>query len=234
MPGYVMHLAVAEEIIKNCNIEDKIVADSLRFGSVIPDFVHNNDKRITHFWSDSNYKDFVRKPDLKAFLKKYDGMLDNTFVFGYYAHLFFDYMYVTEYWKKHFAFYDENMNPTSRYDKVEKVKLLDENVVVLRNDLFSKDMYYGDYDRINDYIVDRFGVTTLDLHPDLIQNLKLIEETNIDYDASNLQDIVNFIGKCKYKGIKPKTEVLKLYELEEMIIFVANKLSTQYKKEVGM
>ena len=90
MPGYVMHLAACEEIIRRCKITDERFKAFFRIGNIIPDVKDRNKKKDSHFWDASIMDKLVRKPDVDAFLEQYGNCLDDPYILGYYAHLKLD------------------------------------------------------------------------------------------------------------------------------------------------
>lgn len=82
MAGYVIHLAVAEQYIKNFpnDIEDY---NEFIEGVIYPDSV--SDKSLTHYGPESS------KPNLKAFLE--ENQIDNCYNKGYFLHLITDYLF---------------------------------------------------------------------------------------------------------------------------------------------
>ena len=82
MAGYVIHLAVAEEYIKNY---PKDIDDYKEFieGVIYPDSV--KDKSLTHYGTKSS------KPNLKLFFEDKD--INDSFNKGYFLHLLTDYLF---------------------------------------------------------------------------------------------------------------------------------------------
>ena len=85
MPGYIIHLAIAEEYLrKHGNIEEK---ENFIEGVIYPDSV--KDKSETHYGAKSCYS------NLFEFLK--DRKIDNSFDRGYFLHLLTDYLFYNRY-----------------------------------------------------------------------------------------------------------------------------------------
>ncbi len=229
MPGYVIHLAVAEKVIKLCDITDDIVADSIRIGSIMPDTQKGDNKKESHFWTDENFKEFVRKPSINNFLDKYGSRLNEPYVFGYYAHLYFDYIFVSEYWKKHFSFMDNNMREVTLFDEVDMVKMLQEDRTVARKEFFSSEMYYGDYDRLNSYIIAQYNIKVPELTEQMKQDSTIINEVNLKDVEDVLSDMITFIKKSDKNISYPQTKVFNLEELETLIEEVSRSLVIVYK-----
>ena len=84
MPGYVIHLAIAEEYLnKNKN---EIYSEFIE-GVIYPD--ETNDKYKTHYWNE------LRSVDLYKFLQSNE--IKDSFKKGYFLHLLTDYLFYNKY-----------------------------------------------------------------------------------------------------------------------------------------
>lgn len=229
MPGYMMHLAVAEQIIKLCGIKDEKYTNEFRLGNIMPDAVDSPNKRQSHFWDDETWTKFVRKPNLKQFLDKYGGAgnrFSEPYIFGYYCHLYYDCRFLEEYWQKHFRFYDDNMRMAEDFDEVKKVLLLDDGKVYDRWDFFSDEYYYGDYTlmslhmlnkyniKIPEYVVVQEGIDELDIidaRPRFIKMHELIDANSNENGAGNIK-------------------VFNIEDMDMLIERTASELANQYNK----
>lgn len=86
MPGYVIHLAVAEEYLRNHKDKSEEYNEFIK-GVIYPDRV--NDKSLTHYGEKSS------KSNLFNFLK--ENNIDTSFMRGYFLHLLTDYMFYNRY-----------------------------------------------------------------------------------------------------------------------------------------
>ncbi len=163
MPGFIIHMAAAEEYLGLQGIRDEKYINDYIVGSVAPDIVEGNNKKQSHFWSDSEFAKFVRKPDIDAFLKKHGDRINEPFVRGYYHHLIFDLKFLELYWTKHFRFFNDRLEPAFLYDEVTQVKLIDNGRIYPRKLFFSEEMYYGDYTRMNRRYIEMYGLDNLKL-----------------------------------------------------------------------
>ncbi len=163
MPGFIIHMAAAKEFLRLRGIRDEKYINDYIVGSVAPDIVEGNNKKQSHFWSDSGYTQFVRKPDIDAFLKKHGDRIHEPFVRGYYHHLIFDLKFLELYWTKHFLFLNDKLEPAFLYDEVTQVKLIDNGKIYPRKLFFSEEMYYGDYTRMNRRYIEMYGLDNLKL-----------------------------------------------------------------------
>lgn len=87
MPGYVIHLAVAEKQFELDNIQNK---DEFIKGVIAPDLLKNVGID-SHYGNSSN-------PNLKKFLEKHD--LQTDYNKGYFLHLVTDYLFYSKYLEK--------------------------------------------------------------------------------------------------------------------------------------
>lgn len=86
MPGYVIHIAVAQEYLKKHKDKKEDKEEFIK-GTIYPDSV--KDKSLTHYGAKSS------KVVLKDFLK--DKETNNSFNRGYFLHLVTDYLFYNKY-----------------------------------------------------------------------------------------------------------------------------------------
>lgn len=229
MPGYVMHLAVAGQIIKLCGIKDEKFINEFELGNIIPDAVALSDKRQSHFWDDDTWTKFVRKPNLKLFLDKYGGAhsrFREPYVFGYYCHLYFDRRFLEKYWQKHFRFYDDSMREAEGFDEVKKVLLKDNGKIYDRWDFFSDKYYYGDYTLMNSHMLDKYNVKI----PEYESVQAEIDEINTIDAKSQLKKLLELIDMNSDVSSKPRLKVFNIEEMDLLIEQTASELAEQYNK----
>ena len=91
MPGYVIHLAVAKEYIRNFRVKNE---DEFLKGSLAPDLLSTNDKKETHYTqtgsSDVNLKKFIK-----------ENKINSCYMEGYFLHLIVDYLFYNQYFPNH-------------------------------------------------------------------------------------------------------------------------------------
>ena len=117
MPGYAVHLAIAQEYLRKRNKEK---SQDFILGSIEPDFT--NDKSKTHYGESPAYT------NLKKYLK--NNKIDTDFKQGYFLHLVTDYLFYNYYLeeiKKPQIYYDYDMTNKTIIEKYkvilpEKVK----------------------------------------------------------------------------------------------------------------
>lgn len=220
MPGYVIHLALAEKILRDCNA-DYDFANRFRLGSMAPDTIKREDKKESHFWSDDMFRLFVRKPDLDAFMYEYERKMSDPFVLGYYAHLVLDIDFLDIYWKKHFDFRNDDNEPALLYDDVTKVYIKETGNSYSRQLFLSDEMYYGDYDRMNEYFIGKYKLQKpiVDIKEFPIKELESVKT----YEA--LQKMSSVFDREVYENNIPQLKVFKLEDMEKLINDTAVKLT---------
>ena len=99
MAGYVIHLAVAKEYLRNFRIKDE--KEFLR-GTLAPDLLSHGDKKATHYSEDGG-----AGVNLKEFLKH--NSISTAYMQGYFLHLVVDYLFYNKY-------FQNAINETKQYN----------------------------------------------------------------------------------------------------------------------
>lgn len=221
MPGYVMHLALANKLLPDFDFAEERDINNFILGNIVPDIKKGDLKKHTHFWNEETMALFERKPDLSLFLKQYGDRIKQPFVLGYYTHLFFDYYYVNDFWKKHYSFYDGDMQPSNSYEKVKFVKVVKNGNLYDRFTFFSDEFFYGDYSRMVPYIVSGYNIEKL--HFREIDNIICeILDSNAKAELGNMINYIN--SSFDSAGSIEKLKVFEYEEIDQMIDDVAEKI----------
>ncbi|MBR2411582.1 MAG: hypothetical protein IKB08_07655 [Clostridia bacterium] len=102
MASRIMHLTIADEIIKHTDIEDK---NRFRTGSLFPDACNRSEHRaITHFQTRLPQTDRITYK-ISLFREKYAALLSDDFYLGYYIHLVEDLLF------RHFVYAVHSWDP---------------------------------------------------------------------------------------------------------------------------
>ena len=109
------------------------------------------------------------------------------------------------------------------------VKMLQEDRVVTRKEFFSSEMYYGDYDRLNSYIISKYNIKAPELTEQIKQDSTIISEVCFAEVEDILRDMIGFVDKSDKDISYPQTKVFNLEELEALIEEVSQRLVTVYK-----
>lgn len=99
MAGYVIHLAVAKEYLRNFRIKDE--KEFLR-GTIAPDLLSHGDKKATHYSENGG-----SGVNLKEFLKH--NSISTAYMQGYFLHLVVDYLFYNQY-------FQNTINQTKQYN----------------------------------------------------------------------------------------------------------------------
>ena len=216
MPGYVIHLAVASKIIERKEIVDKAYINDFILGNIIPDSMPREQKKASHFWDDETYKNLNRIPNLQVFLDKYGDKLNDPFVLGYYSHLMLDNLFVSNYWGEHFQMLDGDGKEERSYEGVAYFRMKQDGREYPRDMFLSDELYYGDYDRMYPYILERYNIYLPELG-----NKKIIPINEIDYSNSFrcLSDMISKVQDLKdavINGEYNTKEKLKIFDLDHI------------------
>lgn len=217
MPGYMLHLAEATIIIKEWEKRgfhpDKEWVNQFMLGCLLPDTKLRMEKITSHFWDPATVNRQAIPPDLDRFLEKYGDYMDQPLMKGYYAHLHLDRQYVTKFWKKHFRFYNAEGEEVALKKDVHTVKILRNGELVPAATFFSADYYYGDYTRMNSWILDHYGFES----PKYVEGLACpVEEVNYD-DVKNILRELEHLRETVKRGTEKN---LKVFTLEDMDAFI--------------
>lgn len=231
MPSYVIHLSCARRALEWLPEMDTQEQNLFFLGNMIADMCR--DKHYTHFWNDETYPMLARRPDLGWFMEKYGDALDEPYVRGYYAHLLLDYLFLDEYWGKHFRFFGVDGRPDHLYDTVTSVEVVEQHKSYDRYAFFSKEWYYGDYDRMNGYFARKYMVEFPNLNLDAAQWEKVRRITEIDWNYApeamkrTKEMLQQSVAQTDMyiQGETPELNIFNLQELEMLVTKVAKKVA---------
>lgn len=215
MPGYVVHLAVASEIISQIHKRDENYINDFLLGNIIPDTMPRDQKKASHFWDAATYKNLNRIPNLNEFLNQYEPLLHQPFVLGYYAHLMLDNLFVKEYWGQRFTMLDDKGNEENGYDKVAYFRINSDGRTYPRDEFLSDELYYGDYDRMLPYILDSYAIKLPVVPQHMNIPIKEITYLNSIDMLCQMVSRVESIRSDKSRGIID-AEPLKVFELNHI------------------
>lgn len=229
MPGYVMHLAEGSMIEKNLSEIfplDEIWHARFETGLLLPDTKLKDDKKTSHFWSDSEIALLARKPDINAFLRKYRELLEDPLVLGYLAHLYLDACYEREYWPTVMSFYDKDGNPEVLKNKITQVKIHKTEKTVPVQEFFTPEYYYGEYSKLNGYFINKYNIT--------VPKVELVENCPIEeVDVKDLKTIINGIGGLvltSVPGRETEVQIFDIDKIEKFIISTAKEFTEKIRR----
>ena len=216
MPGYILHLTAAQMFLKTQKGQELLKTEQDKndflIGNLLPDTTEIKAK--SHF-RDPKYNDrMVEYPETDWFIKKYKDLLSNSSVIGYLFHLYIDRRFFKDYMPKIVEFRNEQDEKEERRDLVKNVFLKRTGQRLSKQDFFSEKYYYGDYTKMNTYLVNRYQIpTTLD--PD-ISNPGIAE---VDYE-----DVKQVLKELKGYLKVPEDAVkeVKVFRVQELLLFLEN------------
>lgn len=153
MPGYILHLTAAKIVTETC-AKLKEFEEAFWLGSLMPDTV--KEKSGSHFRNPMYHGNMIEYPDLPLFLKKYAHLMEDISCQGYCFHLFTDYKYFNEYLPSIMELQNADGEPVQKRNDVVWVYHRRTGQKILRDDFFSDQYLYGDYTKLNRYLVERY------------------------------------------------------------------------------
>lgn len=217
MPGYILHMTAAMMFLKRLPKTNRLVmntAEQNKFliGNLLPDAV--KDKTYSHFRNPKSYGDIVEYPETEAFVKKYKNLLKDSSCLGYLFHLYIDRRFFKDYFPQILEFQDENDQKEKRRDKVTTVYLKRTGQKLPIWDFFSEKYYYGDYTKMNTYLVHRYHIPMI-LNPDI---------ENPGIKEVHYEDVRDVLAKLQgYLSVSESVaEDVKIFEKEHLLAFLEN------------
>ena len=206
MPGYILHLTAAQMFLKTQKgqefLKNKQDKNDFLIGNLLPDTTKI--KARSHFRYPKYHDRMIEYPETSWFIKKYKHLLSNSSVVGYLFHLYIDRKFFKEYMPRIVEFRNAQDEKEERRDMVKDVLLKRTGQRLSKQDFFSEKYYYGDYTKMNMYLVNRYQIpTTLDPN---ISNPGIKE---VDYEDVKqvLKELKTYIMQCekKQKSISQET-----------------------------
>lgn len=235
MPGYILHLTEAELIIHALKEEGWLLTDKwindFRLGSLLPDTKRKKEKITSHFWNPADLEQQAIAPNLPIFLHKYADDLNSPMMLGYLAHLDLDACFVNSFWPSMWEFFDNEHHRQTLQKKIRLVVLKKSRKSIPVKDFFSSGYYYGDYSRMNAYLLDRYHLT--------VPYYKTITDFPVkEVQTEDLQDVLTelqHLCDTVQPGAEKQLAVFDLPSLESFIAETADQmasvLSEQYMNE---
>lgn len=221
MPGYILHLTAAKmalDMLQKTDeyFKDPKVQNDFLAGSLLPDAVENNEKKNdSHFRNPVFHGNMVEYPDLNFFLKKYQKLLSDPSCLGYYFHLYIDRQFFKEYLPSIVTFLNEDGQPVEKKEEVVWVDIKRLKQKVPMEDFFSSKYYYGDYTKMNTYLVEKYQ---LPLNLDVCVENPGIEEVDYRNIQNVLQELKGYLGTPVNA-----VEELRVFDAKELIDFLEEK-----------
>lgn len=208
MPGFILHITTAKILFEKYEIN--VDRSAFEVGNLIPDSV--SDKTFSHFRNPERNEKLMVYPDLELFLNKYQHLLQDSSCLGYYFHLFVDRIYAKDYIPQIVTFYDKNGHEASNRADITHALIKRTGELVPIKRFFSDEYYYGDFTKLNTYLMNRFQLS-IDLS-DPVENpgIEEVVYTDIKKIEKQLQEYL----------VIPEAAVnrLNVFEPEHLIKFL--------------
>ena len=210
MPGYILHMTASQILFRKYHILAE--RNAFEVGNLIPDSV--KDKTWSHFRHPDRQEKLIVYPDMNLFLNKYRHLLNDSSCLGYCFHLFVDFIYARDYLHKTFSFQDENGHEVSDRKDITHACIQRTGELVPINTIFSEEYYYGDFTKLNTYLMNRF-----DLSIDLDTNVN-----NPGIEEVNYEDIKNILEQLHgYLDVSENAvNDLRVFDTNDLIEFLEN------------
>lgn len=208
MPGFILHITAAKMLFDK--LENFAKKDAFQVGNLIADSV--TDKTYSHFRHPDRNEKLMVYPDLDLFFDKYRHLLSDSSCLGYYFHLYIDRVYAKDYIPQIITFYDVNGQESSDKADITHALIKRTGELVPIKTIFSDTYYYGDFTKMNTYLMKRYSLST-DLSFDVIN--PGIEE--VDYD-----NIVKIHKQLEEYLTVSENDVydLKVFDVEDLLQFL--------------
>lgn len=217
MPGYILHLTAAAMLLEQLSGEGVLCSDRQRnaffAGNLLPDAVE--DKTASHFRNPRYYGNMVEYPDLERFLARYPVDPENPGRLGYFFHLYIDRCFFREYLPQIVNFQDEEGRSAEKREEVAFAWLKRKKQRIPIREFFSEDYYYGDYTKMNTWLVNRY-------HLPLEFDVKNVRAGVREVDERDLTEV---LGKLWSYLETPECAVqdVRVFEVDELLEFIGKK-----------
>lgn len=211
MPGFILHLTAGKMLLDDAK-DSKVIStkedeNMFLIGCIIPDATDR--KRFSHFRNKQQSGKIMQVPDLNLFRDKYGDRIDEPFYLGYFFHLYIDLRFFMEYLPDVVTFYDEEGNVAEYIKTGKNVRLNKSGKIISVDDYRSDKYYYGDYTRMNTYLINRYNIPM-----DIFDNIIPCEMEEI-----NPACFKGFVEKMKSYFIVAEDEVnnLEVFDIDKIL-----------------
>lgn len=226
MPGYILHLTAAQmflDILEKENVLfDPRKKNDFLIGNLLPDTTKV--KNASHFRNPKYHDRMVEYPETTWFVEKYKNILNDTSVQGYLFHLYIDRRFFKDYLPTIVEFQNEDGKIEDIRNQVRYVILKKTGEKIKKEDFFSEAYYYGDYTKMNTYLVERY-------HIPIRLNTKI---TNPGICEVFYQDVEHVLKELEgyLKVSASEARNVKVFDVEELLRFLQKAANEFYQGEL--
>lgn len=159
-----------------------------------------------HFFDESTRDNLIRIPDLKLFAEKYGRSFSDPYIAGYAAHLYADSLFFPEYVSRFISYADDEGMEAVRRSDVTQIILRHTGEKIPRHVFFSSEYIYGDYTRLNNYLMRKYGIECIT--PSVTSNI--VREA----DAADIDGVITDLKR--YLSETPSDSRLRVFNYETL------------------
>ena len=131
---------------------------------------------------------------------------------SYYFHLYVYNKFFSEYFPSRFTLLDDEGNRVCKREDTTKVRIEATGEMIARDDFFSEKYYYGDFTKMNNYLIERFGI---DFNFQVPKDKRCIDEVNYD-DLNRVMEELNVFTETPIDEIYN----LRVFQIEDLLDFL--------------
>jgi len=214
MPGYILHMAAAYELLPLLKerglINGPEEENDFNVSNLIPDSTDH--KSRTHYRHTDDKSILFRVPQPWRFQEAYPQLNLTPCGLGYLYHLYTDQIFYNDYFNRHIRITDDDLKLQVRKKQMTKVILKDFNRIISYQEYYEKRLIYDDYTIINALLEEKYKLN-YDFLP--VRNPGIKE---VDYGRiSEIRDQILYYSDLSRKLTSHKTTVLSPEPLLQFI-----------------
>lgn len=225
MPGYILHLTAAQMFLKVLEkghiLFDENKKNAFLIGNLLPDTTKV--KNASHFRNPKYHDRMVEYPETTWFVEKYKNIINDASVQGYLFHLYIDRRFFKDYLPTIVEFQNEDGKTEDIRDQVRYVILKKTGEKIKKEDFFSETYYYGDYTKMNTYLVERYYIpvrlNTTIINPG-------IEEVTYQDVEQVLKELEGYLSVSA-----SEVKNVKVFDVEELLRFLQTAADEYTKRQ---
>lgn len=223
MPGYILHLTAAQMFLNILEKENVLFdprkKNAFLIGNLLPDTTKM--KNASHFRNPKYHDRMVEYPETTWFVEKYKNIINDASVQGYLFHLYIDRRFFKDYLPTIVEFQNEAGKTEDIRDQVRYVILKKTGEKIKKEDFFSEAYYYGDYTKMNTYLVERYQIP-IRLNKNIV---------NPGISEVSYQDVGQVLKELEgYLSVSAnEVKNVKVFDVEELLGFL-EQVTEEFRK----
>ena len=222
MPGYILHLTAAQMFLKILEKEQVLFDENKKneflIGNLLPDTTKV--KNASHFRDPKYHDHMIEYPETTWFAEKYKNVLNDASVQGYLFHLYIDRRFFKDYLPTIVEFQNEEGKIEEIRNQVRYAILKKTGEKIKKEDFFSEAYYYGDYTKMNTYLVECYDIP-------IQLNTKI---TNPGICEICYQDVEHVLKELEgyLKVSASEVSNVKVFDIEELLGFLEKAAANEF------